>query len=343
MSAPVRGLSGSRDRSPLASGRLGMASLSESIDRARLESLRSYTDHRRGITESFVSLDFGGRPGVGVLSVPIVSHREVGWVICHSFGMEQTYLQPLEVAVARSLVANGFPVLRFQGRGYGDSDAPIEEVGLESHVADAADAFRAMMSAGGVARLGLIGARFGGAVAALVADRLGASALVLLDPAVSGKAYLNSIIRARLVAELADQGRASATARDPWEVLDEQGLLEVDGFPLTRRAFDEISLLDVAKQLSRFTGEALVVQVSRSPRPSPGLRRLLARFGDLGASAKLEVVADPEATRFGLPRYRLTGDASKVDTQERLSATLIERTVAWCSEVSGRRVQEEAR
>ncbi len=323
-----------------------MASFSESIDRARLESLRSYTDHRRGITESFMSLDFGGRPGVGVLSVPIVSQREAGWLICHSFGMEQTHLLPLEVAVARSLVANGFPVLRFQGRGYGESDAPIEEVGLESHVADAADAadvFRAMLSAGGVARVGLIGARFGGAVAALVADRLGASALVLLDPAVSGKAYLNSIIRARLVAELADQGRASATARDPWEVLDEQGLLEVDGFPLTRRAFDEISLLDVAKQLSRFTGDALVVQVSRSPRPSPGLRRLLARFGDLGASAKLEVVADPEATRFGLPRYRLTGDASKVDTQERLSATLIERTVAWCSEVSGRRVQEEAR
>jgi pimeloyl-ACP methyl ester carboxylesterase len=319
-----------------------MAPLSKSIDRTRLESLRSYTDHRRGITECFVSLEFGGRSGVGVLTVPMVSHREPGWVICHSFGMEQTYLQPLEVALARSLGANGFPVLRFQGRGYGDSDAPIEEVGLESHLGDAADAFRAMTSVGGVARVGLIGARFGGAVAALVADRLGASALVLLDPAVSGKAYLNAIMRAGLVAELADQGRGSATARDPWEVLDEQGLLEVHGFPLTRPASDEISLLDVAKQLSRFTGDALVVQVSRSPRPGPGLGRLLARFGDLGASAKLEVVADPEATRFGLTRYRFTGDASKVDTQERLSATLIERTVAWCSEVSGRRAQEEA-
>lgn len=296
----------------------------------RLESLRAYVDHARGISERFLTFPVGGRPGIGVLSLPTDRRRDLGWVICPSFGMEQSNLQPLEVAAARTLAGQGFPVLRFHARGYGESHAPIEEVGLESQVADATDACAALLSATSVPAVGLLGARFGGSVAALVADRIDAKAVVLWDPALSGKAYLNSIVRAGLVIELADTGRPTHQAREPAEILAQDGVLDVQGFPITTRAFDEISELSLVKGMERFRGDALVLQVSRSPHPNAGLQRLVDRIDELGGSATLDIVIDPEAPRFGLPRYLPTGQGDKADRQARLSATLIERTVAWC-------------
>jgi pimeloyl-ACP methyl ester carboxylesterase len=295
-----------------------------------LESLRAYIDHARGISERFLSCPIGGRPGIGVLSLPTGRRRDLGWVICHSFGTEQSNLQPLEVATARALASQGFPVLRFHARGYGESHAPIEEVGLESQVADATDACAALLSATSVPALGLLGARFGGTVAALVADRIDARAMVLWDPALSGKAYLNSIVRAGLVIELADTGRSTSEAREPAEILSATGLLDVQGFPVTSRAFDEISALSLVKAVERSRSDALVLQVSRSPHPNAGLQRLVDRINQLGGSATLDIVTDPEAPRFGLPRYLPTGEGAKTDRQARLCAALVERSVAWC-------------
>ncbi|HEV8421389.1 MAG TPA: alpha/beta hydrolase [Actinomycetota bacterium] len=296
----------------------------------RLESLRAYIDRDREISEHFITFPIGGRPGIGVISLPTGRRRDLGWVICHSFGTEQSNLQPLEVASARSLAGQGFPVLRYHARGYGESHAPIEEVGLDSQVADAMDACTALLSATNVPAVGLLGARFGGTVAALVADRIDAKAVVLWDPALSGKAYLNSIVRAGLVIELADTGRPTSQAREPAEILAEDGVLDVQGFPVTARAFDEISALSLVKVMEGFRSDALVLQVSRSPHPNAGLQRLADRINRLGGSATLDIVTDPEAPRFGLPRFLPTGEGDKTDRQARLSATLIERTVAWC-------------
>jgi pimeloyl-ACP methyl ester carboxylesterase len=295
-----------------------------------LESLRAYTDHLGGISERWVSPHLGGWPTVGVLTLPIGARRDLGWVICHSFGVEQSNLHPLEVAAARALGAAGYPVLRVHARGYGESLAPIEEVGLESHVADAAEACSLLVSATDVPAIGLLGARFGGAVAALAADRIGARAVIMWDPAVSGSAYLNSVVRAGLVIELAGLGRASGASTNPAEILATDGVLDVQGFPVTRRAFEEISLLSLASRLERFRGNALVVQVSRGGRTNPGLERLVGRLRELGGDVTFDVVTDPEASRFGLPRYLPTGEGDKDDRQGPLSANLIERTMAWC-------------
>jgi pimeloyl-ACP methyl ester carboxylesterase len=290
-----------------------------------------------------VPLQLGSQPGFGVLSLPTGGRRDLGWVICHSFGMEQSNLQSLEVAAARSLSSRGFPVLRFQARGYGESHAPIEEVGPESHVADATNACAALLSSTSVGQVGLLGARFGGTVAALAADRIEASALVLWDPALNGKAYLNSIVRAGLVIELAETGRARSQTKDPAEILAHDGVLDVQGFPVTQRAFEAISGISLTKAMRRFRADALIVQVSRSPGPNLGLQRLVDRIHQLGGSATLDAVTDPEAPRFGLPRYLPTGEGEKTDRQGCLSSALIERTAAWCEALSMARARRGVR
>ena len=124
------------------------------VDRERIEALRSYVDRGLGIQETFVQPLIGGGRTIGVLSGPLDSPPLGGWVVCHSFGLEQVYLQSLESALARRLAATGFAVLRFHGRGYGDSELGTEHISLRSHVDDAQDAARVLSEATGVERIG---------------------------------------------------------------------------------------------------------------------------------------------------------------------------------------------
>src|SRR5437763_9980638 len=83
----------------------------------------------------------GGAHTVAVLSGPAAARIDpVGWVICHAFGMEEGFLQPLEVELARRLAAAGSTVLRFHAQGYGDSDRLLEAVSVAGHIDDAVQA-----------------------------------------------------------------------------------------------------------------------------------------------------------------------------------------------------------
>ena len=154
-----------------------------------LERLRYRESSHLGIREEFMRANLGGGNSVAVLSSPLGDRRALGWVICHSFGLEQGDLQSVETPLARQLSANGFPVLRYHGQGYGDSDFPAERVSLQSHLTDALDAAGTLTDKTGVSSVGLIGARFGATVASLIADRLNATALVMWDPVINGRSY----------------------------------------------------------------------------------------------------------------------------------------------------------
>src|SRR6476619_7921264 len=98
------------------------------IDEALLEGSRYYEDPQRGISEEFIRPEIGGARTVAVLSRPLGEQAPLSWVICHSFGREQTVLTLVDVAIARALSSRGFPVLRYQGRGYADSDGRAKDI-----------------------------------------------------------------------------------------------------------------------------------------------------------------------------------------------------------------------
>ena len=62
--------------------------------------------------------------------------RAAGWVFCGPFGQERGLTHRLMVEWARVLCGEGYPVLRFDYRGYGESDGLFDEVTIEDHVAD---------------------------------------------------------------------------------------------------------------------------------------------------------------------------------------------------------------
>ena len=123
-------------------------------------------------------------------------------LLCHAFGMEQMHLSRLEVRIARRLAALGFPTLRYQGVGYGDSDGSSGDVTLSTHRRDLAEAASVLRELSGQDEVGLIGIRLGALVAAITADEVGAPLLGLIDPVVSGSHYVRDFLRTEVFTSM---------------------------------------------------------------------------------------------------------------------------------------------
>jgi pimeloyl-ACP methyl ester carboxylesterase len=303
-----------------------------SVDEELIRRHQRFEDPVAGFSEEFVQPVLGPGRTVGVLSRPLTDASHMAWVICHSFGIEQIHLGRLDVIVARALASAGFPVFRFHGQGYGDAEHGMDVVSLGSHLTETIDAVEFVHSKTGVDKIGVLGARFGGTVAALVADRLDLPSLVMWEPMVKGSQFMKELLRSQILAEIVETGRGGGAAdlQRIQEDLAREGRADIKGFALTKAAHDEIGSVDLLADVSRFRGAALVVGLSRSIRPSALLMRLVARLGDLGAAVSFQAVQDAFAPQFGQFRWRtVDGGRSKRDTQLELNERIAEITLAW--------------
>jgi pimeloyl-ACP methyl ester carboxylesterase len=296
------------------------------VDVEYLSSLDSFADPARGFEERFLMPTLGGAPTIATITESLGTSRSIGWVICHSFGLEQVYLRTMEAAFARAMASAGFPSVRIHGRGYGDGAFVPEGVGLSSHIEDAVDAVELLVTETGVDEIGLAGPRFGASVAAIVAARRGASGLIMWDPVVSGKRFVDAMLQQTVLSSLA--GKETAPAR-PLSVA-RKGPIDLQGVPLSEQASNEIAGMDLTAEVVRFAGQALIVQISRAGEASPDVRRLLTALREGNGTVAFEHVPPGAKQRpFGGPSFRGTLDGTKVDTQRELQGNLIERAVGW--------------
>jgi pimeloyl-ACP methyl ester carboxylesterase len=301
--------------------------------------LSSFEDPRLGIRERFLTPTLSGIPTVAVLSMPLGRPRSLGWVLCQSFGPDQVTLQGVEVPLTRALSAAGFPVLRFHARGYGDCEPMAGRVTLETHLEDAAEAVELLRNTVDVASVGLTGFKFGGTIAALIADHLAddpipVSALALWEPIVRGRIYVQSLLRLGVMTELISRGREE-DAIEPGEILRQRGALDVQGFPLGVEAFEQMSRVDLRTDLTAFRGSSLVGQVSKSASPRPDVQGLASHLTELGGSSRFEILRHPQAHKLGRPRFQGLANGGKADTQADLTDSLIELTTRWCESAFG--------
>ena len=291
-----------------------------------------FEDRQAGFSEEFVQAVLGLGRTVGVLSRPQGDPLPVGWVLCHSFGIEQVHLGRLDVITARALSMAGFPVLRFHGQGYGDADGGMEVAGFSSHLAEAIDAVDVLKRLAGVEAVGVMGARFGGAIAALTADRLQLPLLALWDPMVKGAQFMREFLRSQVLADIVETGEGGGTSdlQSIQEHLSTEGWADIKGWPLSRAAHDDIAAVDLLKDVQHFRGSALLVALSRTGTVTPAVSALSSHLRDLGAAPFLHRIQDAFAPQFGQFRWRtVDGGKSKRDTQLELNEKIAEATVGW--------------
>jgi alpha/beta superfamily hydrolase len=162
---------------------------------------------------------FGGssRPLFGVLHEARGARRRPGAVLCPPFGQEALRAHRCLRELATRLAQAGFPALRFDYSGSGDSAGEPGEARLDAWVEDAVAAIEEVRESTGEPRVVLAGLRLGAAVAALAARQArGAAALVLWEPVVDGATHLAGL-RAAHAAWIRDH--APGAPLSPDEVL----------------------------------------------------------------------------------------------------------------------------
>ncbi|ACL66301.1 conserved hypothetical protein [Anaeromyxobacter dehalogenans 2CP-1] len=215
-----------------------------------------------------------------------------GWLLCAPFGEERGFAQRTCVEWARALAAAGHWVLRFDVRGYGDSEGLFEEFTADDHVEDVLAARLELERRAGVRCEGLWGLRLGATLATLAAARGGLDvALALWEPVVSGERYVDGLLRAVMVKEMTNTGRAPRTRDQLREHLAAGGQVIVEGHPVTEAIHRSIADIDLGAPVAPARGPAFIAQISAraEPRPRRDLERLRTALGD----ARLELIQAP--------------------------------------------------
>jgi pimeloyl-ACP methyl ester carboxylesterase len=202
-----------------------------------------------------------------------------GVVLCPPVGQDYTRSHRALKLLADRLARLGFPVLRFDYHGCGDSAGSGEDARLAHWVEDVGAAAHEVRRRGadGVC---LVGARLGGTLALLAgadAGDIDTDGLVLWDPVLDGRAYLGELEAAQRALRH-NLGLSEGPA--PVELLDH---------PLTDDLRGDIEGIEPLAIRRRPAGAVLLVGGDAGDEAA----RLAARLGALGVTADRRRPAGP--------------------------------------------------
>ncbi len=287
-----------------------------------------------GVTERAFHLEVEGDRLFALMTEPAdpAAATDLGFVAVHSFGLEVLTLRRAERGVSRALAAAGHPVLFVHRRGFGDSEGDPNDATLERQLADLRAAREHLVSATGAGRVGLVGARFGGLLAGLLAREGGVDRMALVQPAVSGARWTRSFLREMSVVRMADPDGGDRRGTDELLAdLHRDGVLDVLGYALPAALVDALQEVDLAADAGSFGGEALIVQVAKRPALSKDLEALRDRLEAGGGAVRTEVLREPAGSTFGSASFVATTKDMNVrtDVMEPVVADLGRIVAEW--------------
>jgi len=209
------------------------------------------------------------QPLYGCYHPPAGAARSSAYLLCPPLGHESLQFHRLHRQLAILLAEAGHAVLRFDLRGCGDSAGAEDSWSLSGWTEDCNVAVEECKRRAGTAQVGLVGMRLGGALAlATAAAREDVDAVVLWDPVVDGKAYLEELraLQHSMVSY-------AHVVPDP-----DDNRQEILGFPLPDALVADLEALDNSSLGRRPAERALLIQSHEAVEQDP-LRKALAGVG----------------------------------------------------------------
>jgi pimeloyl-ACP methyl ester carboxylesterase len=190
----------------------------------------------------------------GCYHQPAEPARDCGVLICYPIWQEYSRSHRACFNLAQSLAKAGFPVLRFDYFGTGDSAGDTHQLDLQDWQASILAAIDELQDRSGVDIISLVGLRLGASLAATVASqRRDIGSLVLWEPVVHGPQYLeDAIFRHQNILEV----HSSQLHREPIG----QRPTELLGSPVSAAMLDGLEALDLLAIERRLARKVLVIE-----------------------------------------------------------------------------------
>jgi exosortase A-associated hydrolase 2 len=229
--------------------------------------------NKEGYLENPFFFSNGAHKLFGVLYEPRLksqtglSVEKVGIVFCDPFAEEKLISQRVMVNLARALAADGYYVLRFDYMGHGDSAGNFEDATVESNLGDIRRAIEHLRENLSIARVGLVGVRFGATLAAVsAASNSAIDFLILIAPIVKGDPYIEQCLRSNLTTQMTVYRTIQKTREQLISDLMNGELVNIDGYLLGKDMYLQIKELNLEKQCALLPNKTLICQISRNER-----------------------------------------------------------------------------
>lgn len=208
-------------------------------------------------------------PGVdynlfGILHLPKEKQKNIAFLFCHPFGEEKLWAHLVYVNFARELTARGYPVLRFDYMGNGDSDGDFKDSSVETNLTDIHSALQILREkVGSSCWVGLIGLRFGATLAALAAENNPEiNRLILWEPIINGTQYMQELLRINLTTQMAIYKEIRYNREALVQAMKKGQTANVDGYEITSEMFEQVSSINLLDGLKQTQARCLMVQIS---------------------------------------------------------------------------------
>lgn len=215
----------------------------------------------------------------GILHEAPANPARPAFVFSHPFAEEKLWAHRVFVAFARRLAAAGYPVLRFDYMGQGDSEGDLRDASVATCLSDLACAIEQTKRMIGCDQIALLGLRLGATLASLAAEeRSDIRALVLWAPIVDGARYMQELLRTNLTTQMAAYKEIRLDREALAAAISAGQAVNVDGYELAHPLYSEVSAIKLASP-KRFRGPCLIAQVERrNTLPVPELQQLSGHY-----------------------------------------------------------------
>ena len=206
----------------------------------------------------------------GWIHRPAAQPRQTAVVICNPLGDDYVRAHRSLRHLAEDLSAAGFPVLRFDFHGTGDSGGSERDPKrLATWQDDLGVAIDELRDQTGAADVAVIGLRLGATIAAQVASRrTDVASVVLWHPFVTGPAFTTETIRTHKMHRMLEP---ESFAAGPKEHPDGEEAL---GFFLTHETIADLKAVDLMKLARRPAAQVFVIGAANIPSEEPLIERL---------------------------------------------------------------------
>jgi alpha-beta hydrolase superfamily lysophospholipase len=269
-----------------------------------------------GLAEA-VYFDSGDQRLFGWLHEPIRSSpAATGVVLCNPFGYEAICSHRSIRVFAETLAEAGFPTLRFDYLGTGDSGEIDPQANqLEVWTRDVLSAAQELRRRTGVTQICFLGIRLGALLAMLAAAQCKTnSSLVLISPILSGRRYLRELRTIRMAASVGQPHTDVApNERDA-------GAMEISGFRLSAPTLASLKTLDFTEPSTLPVPDLLIIDGATMPVADRWAQSLGA------SSARAKYLSLP-----GLVEMVMTAPQFAAVPREMIAATR-----DWMTQLAGR-------